>query len=160
MRKNIIMPRRKEFKGIAGGLINSFLSRNNDIDGYWALGLFYQCAAVREDFRFELDLLSGKSWPYFEYSERSSKPYRDFLFAQLEKKGFEEVQAKKAIVLINFKTSPTKWHVEHIYTWGEPFVCRVSITDDLDREWFSEIKGWCGQHNLDREIRSTRRYAP
>ena len=33
------MARRRHLKGVAAGLIGSFLSRNNDVDGWWALGL-------------------------------------------------------------------------------------------------------------------------
>ena len=32
------MARRKEIKGIIDGLISSFISRNNDLNGYWAMG--------------------------------------------------------------------------------------------------------------------------
>lgn len=34
------MGRRKELRGICNDLLDSFVSRYNDIDGYWALGKF------------------------------------------------------------------------------------------------------------------------
>ncbi len=34
------MPRRKQFKGICHDILDSFVSRYNDLDGYWALGQY------------------------------------------------------------------------------------------------------------------------
>lgn len=33
------MTRRGELKDVALGVLGSFVSRNNDVDGYWCLGL-------------------------------------------------------------------------------------------------------------------------
>ncbi len=38
------MPCKKTLKNIAGGLSGSFVSRNNDSDGYWAIGKLYSLA--------------------------------------------------------------------------------------------------------------------
>ncbi len=38
------MGHRKELKNIANGIIFSFKSRNNDVDGYWELGKLYSYA--------------------------------------------------------------------------------------------------------------------
>jgi len=35
------MGSRKEFKAIAHGLVESFISRNNDVSGYWGIGKLY-----------------------------------------------------------------------------------------------------------------------
>jgi len=154
-----VMPRRKELKGIANGLLSSFLSRNNDVDGYWAIGVFYQCAAKYGNNTFELDLLSGESKPYFQYSKRASEPYRKYLFDQMKKKGFEEFQAVKVLIKFEFDKSSGKRNIERKLTWGEPFVCEISLTDDLDRTWLIQQHSWCGQHNPNKETRSTRQYA-
>jgi hypothetical protein len=33
------MARRKELIGIANGILGSFKSRNNELDGYWSIGV-------------------------------------------------------------------------------------------------------------------------
>jgi hypothetical protein len=153
------MPRRKEIRGISSGIASSFVSRNNDIDGYWAMGIFYQMASEKGDNKFVLDLVSGKSLPEFRFSKRVALPYHKYLLNQLEKKDLEEFHVTDAIVELEFNIAPTKRHTMFKWTWGEPFKCRVTITDDLGKKHAFEEYGWCGQHDPAKERRSTRRYA-
>jgi hypothetical protein len=153
------MPRRKELKGISSGIASSFISRNNDVDGYWAMGIFYKIAFESGDNKFTLNLLSGESAPKFKYSKRIAKPYHEYLLNQLEKKGLEEYQVTAAIVELVFNVPQTTKHKMFSMTWGEPFMCRVTISDDLGKKHIYEENGWCGQHDPFRERRSTRRYA-
>jgi len=153
------MPRRKQLKAIASGIASSFSSRNNDVDGYWGLGVFYKEAIGSGSNKFSLNLLTGESTPTFKHSKRVALPYYEFLLQQLEKLGFEEYQVTNAVVEVEFNTSPTKRQIMFKSTWGEPFVCKVSLTDDNNRVWSSEFREWCGQHNPSKEGRSTRRYA-
>jgi len=84
------MPHRNELKGISAGIASSFISRNNDVDGYWAIGILYKIASESGDNKFTLNLLSGESSPNFKYSNRVSQPYHNYLINQLEKKNLEE----------------------------------------------------------------------
>jgi hypothetical protein len=153
------MPSRKELKGISAGIANSFISRNNDVDGYWAMGILYKIAFTSGDNKFSLNLLSGASSPKFKYSKRIAKPYYEYMLRQLKKKGLEEDQVATAIVDLDFNVPHTKKHKMFRWTWGEPFMCRVTITDDLDKIHIYEEYGWCGQHDPERERRSIRRYS-
>lgn len=40
------MPRRSELNGVASDIVRSFVSRNNDLRGYWALGMLCVYAKV------------------------------------------------------------------------------------------------------------------
>ncbi len=153
------MPRRKQLRAIASGIASSFSSRNNDVDGYWGLGIFYKEAIGSGSNTFSLNLITGESTPAFKYSRRVASPYYEFLLQQMKKLGFEELQVTDAVVEVEFNASPTKRQVMFKATWGEAFVCKVSLTDDKNRVWSSEFRGWCGQHNPIKESRSTRRYA-
>ncbi len=153
------MPRRKELRGVASGIASSFISRNNDVDGYWAMGIFYQMASVKGDNKFILNLVTGESSPKFKYSKRVALPYHEYFLNQLVKKGIEEHQVADAIVEIEFNVVPTKRHTMSKWTWGDPFMCRVTITDDLSKKHVYKEYGWCGQHDPTKERRSTRRYA-
>ena len=152
------MPRRKALKGIAFGIASSFSSRNNDVDGYWVLGVLYKLAAEAGVSCFSLNLKNGESTPSFSFSRRILEPYATFLGDQLKKKGFGWGYVDSVIIAVDFNVSPTKKQVMLKSTWGEPFVCRVRITDDLNRVWSSEARGWCGIHDPIKEHRSTRRY--
>ena len=56
------MGRRKELKDICNDLLDSFVSRYNDIDGYWALGKFqaFLQTTYEEGLQFHLTREKGK----------------------------------------------------------------------------------------------------
>lgn len=58
----LIMGRRKELKGICNDLLDSFVSRYNDIDGFWALGKFqaFLQTTHEEQLQFHLTREKGK----------------------------------------------------------------------------------------------------
>ena len=123
------------------------------------MGVLYKQASDSGLKEFDLELLSGKSVPEFQHSKRISAPYTDYLFQQLGKRGFGEHQVAKAIVAVKFNVAPTATQIMFKSTWGDPYICRVVITDDLGKEHSREERGWCGIHNPKKEHRSTRRYA-
>jgi hypothetical protein len=153
------MPRRKELNGVAAGIASSFSSRNNDVDGFWALGMLYLVATEAGTSKFSLDLMSGESVPEFKFSKRVAAPYFEYLIEQIKKKRFKEHQVTNAIVEVEFNVAPTKRQIIFKSTWGDPFVCRAILTDDLNKKHIGEKRSWCGQHDAKREQRSTRRYA-
>ncbi len=153
------MPRRRQLKGIASGIASKFISRNNDVDGYWALGLFYKTAFESGKTVFILNLVTGDSSPYFKYSARVAKQYYCFLQEQMNKLGFDDYQITDAVIEVMFDVPPTKRQIIYKHTWGDPLICKVSLTDDLNRTWQSEFRAWCGKHDPIRECRSIRRYA-
>jgi hypothetical protein len=53
----------KNLKGIAGGILGSFLSRNNDLDGYWGMGILRLLAQEHGVEMVYLDLLAGTCMP-------------------------------------------------------------------------------------------------
>lgn len=50
------MGRRKELKSVCHDLLESFVSRNNDLDGYWALGRFQAFLQSARKKQIEFDL--------------------------------------------------------------------------------------------------------
>lgn len=54
------MARRKELGNIAQGIVSSFVSRNNDYDGYWELAKLYDLSKDSDGGEVSIDLL-GKS---------------------------------------------------------------------------------------------------
>ena len=50
------MGRRKELKGICNDLLDSFVSRYNDIGGYWALGKFQAFLQTKQEERLQFHL--------------------------------------------------------------------------------------------------------
>lgn len=57
------MPRRKELQGVCNDLLDSFVSRYNDLGGYWALGKMQAFLLERESNLLCFDLVDEGSLP-------------------------------------------------------------------------------------------------
>ena len=96
------MPTRKELRGAAAGLAGRFVSRYNDVNGYWALGLLYKAAADAGESTFTLNILNGETSSYFKYAKNLSAEFHSMLLKQLNARGFEEFNVISAIVELEF----------------------------------------------------------
>ncbi len=133
-----------------------FTSRNNDVDGYWALGVFYRLC-VNHDVRvFTLDFLSGASSPEANFSTDVATPFRDFLYTQIRNNGLAETQLTAAFAEVEFDLQPTAMELRLREVWGDPFICRIVLDDDLGRRRTCSKRGCCWAHDPAREQRSTR----
>jgi hypothetical protein len=52
------MARRKALKNVCSGILGSFVSRNNDCEGYWGMGILYRFAKERGKSDLMIDLLN------------------------------------------------------------------------------------------------------
>ena len=57
------MPRRRELKDLAAGIALKFISRNNDLRGYWALGILFKDLSEIGATCLSLNLTARKSTP-------------------------------------------------------------------------------------------------
>ena len=151
------MTSRNEMKGIAAGVVGKFTSRNNDIDGYWAMGILYQTAIRNKTSELSLNLKTGESVPKYKHSKQLAAPFLEYIYCQMNKRNWDIFRLKQAMVELHFRIQldPTK---DFLYknSWGEPYKCIVLLTDDRDKNYTFETKGWCAQHNPSKERRSTR----
>ena len=133
------------------------LSRNNDVDGYWALGLLYQLALDREtrSITIELNGNSSKSLPRNPLLDEISMRYRALFISMLEKTGFNPSNVLVIVIELEFGTA-RKVAYQHLRTHGDPFFCSVTITDDQRHQWRVEQGGKCAPHDPVKEARSTK----
>lgn len=148
---------RRRLKTIASNIAGNFISRNNDVDGYWALGLLYETASKSPDNKITIDILSGHSVPDYQYSDYISCKYRDIFFKQAKNNHIDLKHTCEFKIELTFNVNPTAKQVMFRATWGEPFICKVIFVDDLNNERSYAIRSWCGIHNPNREHRSIRR---
>lgn len=147
------MPKRRSMTGMAAGLAGKFVSRNNDVDGYWALGLLYRAVAKKGASEISIDLVSRTSIPDTKYSRRMAEPLASWLFDQLHKQGYVREQLVDARIDLHFCVEPTPVQIRTRQTWGDPFACRIVLTDDKGRQWSYARRGWCGKHDSANEWR-------
>jgi hypothetical protein len=99
------MAGRKQLKNLANGLLGTFVSRNNDINGYWGLGLLRLYAAQRSLQTVSIDLLSqGLEKEQISPIDIAWRNYRKWLFEKLSDAGIDPMELRAAEIRIRFTT--------------------------------------------------------
>ncbi len=143
-------------KGIGANVARKFSSRNNDVDGYWALGVFYRLCVNHDVKIFTLDFISGVSSPEANFSKEVAAPFRELLYTQMRNNGLLEAQLAAAFAEVEFDLEPTPTELHHREVWGDPFDCHIVLVDDLGTRRTCSMRGSCWMHDPIKEHRSTR----
>lgn len=144
------MPRRRDLRGAAAGLLGAFMSRNNDVGGYWALGKLYSHARTSNVLEVRIDLVSSIiDPPDAEFDDMLGR-FQRTLVDQLAARSLPREWLMEANVSLTFygEESPTGH--------AETFACSVTLTDDLGRAHQAQGGGACWIHNPAWERKSTR----
>ena len=150
------MPRRRQLKGISGNLAQWCLSRNFDLNGYWALGQLYAFAKSERESEIDLTVVSGfvvSDFTQLEYFEMVSSIYKQF---SKDSKCLNIPITWIKDVSLNFKFECEYQHKYHYWgsaLGGEPATWTVSITADSGRVYKSEEGCNVWIHNPKRENR-------
>lgn len=145
---------RRELLDVAAAVAGSFVSRNNDVNGYWGLGLLRSYADRNGLRSLRFDLLEGDPEPKSDPPALVADAYRRVLARQLTIRRIARGIVTKAEVLLTF--DPDTPNTPSASTYGAPFSCTVRLTDHRGRE-FERIRiGCCSPHNPLRELQSVR----
>jgi len=147
---------RKELKNIAGGIIGSFNSRNNDVDGYWGIGKLYSFAMSKDTDTVTLDLTNETISPKTTEFDSLIKFYRNMLISQLKAKHIPYDYLAKVEITVSF----AQQYQEKYHWWrsavGKPCICTCEITDDRGGKRCVTRGNNCRPHDSSIESRSTR----
>ena len=147
--------RRGSLKNVVAGVLGSFVSRNNDVGGYWAIGLLYALARSAAAPDLVVDLMTGSMVPAAVEFESMVGRYRADLEKRLTACGVELRHVAKAEVRITFDAA-----VEPGYRGSSlpasPFRCEVQLTDDRGRSYVASHVGAARPHDAGKETRSLR----
>lgn len=148
------MARRKELRNIAYGLYGSFISRNNDVGGYWGIGKLCLLAEKQDTSRVRLDLIGQSISPHSIEFSKLVAGYKGKLQKQLEARKVPDDYVSAAEIELDFRPPyPSGKHIP-ITTWGSLFKLSVSISDDKGRIYKIEGYGYCGPHDPKKESKS------
>ena len=164
------MARRRRLQGVVAAIIGKFVSRNNDIGGYWALGILYKAASLNLTNTVHLDLLDQQILISLEKPYTVIIPFRKFLEQQLLKQGLELKHIKIAEIDIVFNSTEARNLIDPIFNPsldcrsqeiplcvpGDAYLCRARIVDDFGKEYNTQVYGWCRKHDPYYENKSTR----
>ncbi len=156
------MRRRTELRCMGSGVLHSFVSRNNDLGGYWALGKLYSYARQVGTTVLTLDLINwtidppvsnlARVFPAPEVGVLCER-YWLKLAAMMKRRAVPPAWLARAAMTIEFESTsgapryPRK---------GAAFLCQLTLTDDLGGEHTLRADGWCWPHNLWEESCSAR----
>ena len=147
------MARRKELKNIASGLLGSFISRNNDVAGYWGIGQLSLLAHQHSAHTVHIDLLASLISPPSPLFSKLVSGYSHILYRHLSARGIPSSWLSSAIIELNLNPEPPPKHVP-IATWGSLFKLTVAITDDKSVQHAVSGFGYCAPHSPKKESRS------
>jgi len=139
------MVSRRHVASVADGIARSFASRNNDIEGWWALGLLLTNVGPGEpDYR--IDLLTGDPTPPSIGPELGAlgPAWARYLRWSLERHGLQFTALRSAVLSVRFDRS------KEVKSWipgarDRPFECTVTIEDDRGRRHERSVFGHCSR---------------
>lgn len=149
------MTRRKELEGIIHDFTASFVSRNNDIHGYWGIGKLYKLAINNKTAIVEIDLLSKKITPKAPNLNLAVTEMSISLFKKLEKLRLPKPCLTQAIIKLEFEQAEDESKPFARYM-GAPFTCTMTTTDDLGRVRTTSLQGRSHPHDPSRESQRSR----
>ncbi|WP_139166860.1 hypothetical protein [Chromobacterium sphagni] len=148
------MARRKELKSIASGLLGSFISRNNDVGGYWGIGKLCLLAQQYETNAVRIELLAKSIVPASLDLSKLVTGYYFLMQRHLIARAILVSWVSCAVIELDFRPEyPSGKHVP-ITIRGNLFKITVEIIDDMKKRHLVSSYGYCGPHDSRMESKS------
>ena len=148
------MAKRKQLKNIAQGLLNSFISRNNDVYGYWGIGKLYALMLDKNSSTVTIDLLEKSIIPDSNEFNVLLEEFKRRFMQQMTKNGLKESNISSFDIVLTAQERG-KMNLDKGLTLIK---CTFRIIDDLDRVYSLEKEVMCRKHNPKLEMKSSRKY--
>lgn len=150
------MPGKAYLTNIAAGLCGSFASRNNDLDGYWAIGKLRSLAEQLGRTTVTLDVLASSMEPSSSGFAPVLARYHHLLakLAGLSRIPLKEITSAR--INVDFAPSPWPSFLYYQPQWGDQFIVDVTITAHGRTTGMARHAGYCRMHDPAYEHRSSR----
>jgi hypothetical protein len=150
------MASRKALKNVAYGLLGTFVSRDNDIDGYWGLGVLRLFADRHDMSTVTIDMLNKSLSLSNDSPVRiAEETYQEWFRNALKKSGIDIGHITLANITLRFSTFEEFPNVIRD-TRGKPYFCKVAIIHDDGTSYSASKVGCCAPHDPNKDYRSTR----
>jgi hypothetical protein len=130
---------------VARGTAQSFASRNNDVDGWWAIGLLLAELGTGDE-AYRIDLVSGGAVPVINEPGLAAlgPAWAHYLQWSLAQHGLDLAQVDQAGLTLLFDRTA---EVQSRFPGGpdRPFRCTVEIRDDRGRLHTGSAEGHSGR---------------
>jgi hypothetical protein len=149
-----VLAKRRQLKEVAAALNEALHRRDNDVDGYWAIGVLCRHAQVHGVASVRLDLISQTMQPEDSRFAMLLAGYHASLRRRLSQRGLSVQWVSAACVEIAFdREDPTQGRA---LTRGKYYELTVTIIDDTQRRRWIKCSGHCAPHDSTMEHRSNR----
>lgn len=139
------MNNKNYLKNSINGLLDTFISRNNDVDGYWGIGKLYSLMISRKIEIIEIDLKSKTIFPNKKEFETMISKYSNWIFEKIKNKDIDSLNALK-ITLTSLPNYNKPYSLNKIN-------CKISFIDSLDKEYSLSRDVMCRKHNPNIELK-------
>ncbi|GAB3454735.1 hypothetical protein GCM10027321_06360 [Massilia terrae] len=136
-------------------MLISFVSRNNDLEGYWALGKLYAHALSHATNTVELDLLSGQLIPADAQFAAMIHTYSRMFARLLRGLGMPHDRVREARIRVQFDVPVQQGHYP-LQSYAKPLEATLDIRDLGGSTYSLKALSWCHPHDPHIEARSTR----
>lgn len=126
---------------VAAGLRDAFISRNNDLQGDWALGPLYAHADAATK-TVVLHLLDGRAMPPSLPADAVARKYTAYVRHALEKLGLADGDVVRAEVALAFDVVPDM-PLQRSGALGQPFLLTVTLALGDGRQASYRRYGFC-----------------
>lgn len=148
------MTRRRQLQGIALDLLGSFISRNNDVAGYWGIGCLCKLADSSQTAEVSLNLVAGTINPANAAFDKLLAGYAMRLKRHLDSRHITHTRITRTTIHLKFDPVPPQDRTIPITTWGKLYSALVLIEDDMGKSYEAMAYGYCAPHDRARESRS------
>ncbi len=136
---------KRKLRHAAAGLLGKFMSRNNDYQGYWALGVLYTEARA-SGMRVKLDLLHGRALPEATACVSVARSHAVFLRTALARQGLVPDMLSSATLSLAF-CSPAASMPANGSSFGDPVECILTIVARDGRTVSLHASARCAPHD-------------
>lgn len=139
--------KRNKIKNIANGILNSFISRNNDIGGYWGIGKLYYLMLKNESNTIEINLIEQIINPEGEEFNCMVSKYSNLFFKKMKEKNIDKKVIKELKIILKSSIN-----------LNEPYLlnkidCSIYFMDISDNEFSLDKNVMCRKHNPKLELK-------
>jgi hypothetical protein len=149
------VPRRRKINGVVAGILGSFVSRNNDIGGYWAIGKLYEHARKNQTHNLTIDLATSEILPDGLEFRPMVRGYSSRLADRLAYYAVPMEFISIARIALAFDAAVLAARPPSSMP-GMPFRCTLEVIDKLGRGFAASHVGVARPHNPLKETRSAR----
>ena len=146
------MAANKELHGILNDVLSSFVSRNNNLDGYWAIGKLHALSVSQEGFDISLDLVKTRAASSHQDIETVRETYHTLLVRLVKNREFSERVFVLVVITLMFDASVDSPNASSNVSKSKFLASIVAM--DTHGGWYKHsISGWSRPHNPQLETR-------